>query len=352
MFVRNYVGSLWWRLAAGLLVSIFAAPPAQAQSFFQNLFGFGSPKPAVAAKPSPTKRSYSNGAGFQVRSFKRWMTENHQSTRADSDDYVRDPAFGGSYRTVCVRLCDGYYWPVSRSVSRERFAADSRRCESSCAGEAKLYYQHRDSVDPKSMIDLKGNGYGQLKTAFLYRKTLINGCGCRPAPWSVAETYRHHQYAAADAAKKLQAEMQRQRQIAEALRKDKIAQLIAATQAATDLDRAEAVAFEEEIVAVEAELPPPATVTGYVHLHVLPSDPVLNSEPETAIDLAALEDALAEVAVSALTDEGATSVTQASAESAKPRPNRSRKARAKSAKKTQQSSIFGGPSKYIWPGDR
>lgn len=337
-----------------MLVSVFFAPPAEAQSFFQTLFGFGSSKPASAEKAGSAKPRGSNRAGLRSRSLKRWMSENHQSMRADGEDYVRDPAFGGSYRTVCVRMCDGYYWPVSRSVSRERFAADARRCESSCAGEARLFYQHRDSVDPKSMIDLKGNGYGQLKTAFLYRKTLINGCGCRPAPWSSAEAYRHHQYAAAEAAKKLQIEMQRQREIAEALRKDKVAQLIAATQAAADLDRAEAVSFEEEIVATEAELPPPATMTGYVHLHVLPSDPTLNFEPEPAVNVVELEAALAEIAVSALNDAtpvAARRISEATSRRADWRSRRASKIRAKAVKKAQQASFFGSSLNFIWPGE-
>ena len=34
--------------------------------------------------------------------------------------------------------------------------------------------------------------YAQTTTAFLYRKTLVQGCTCKPAPW-LAETAARHQ---------------------------------------------------------------------------------------------------------------------------------------------------------------
>ena len=58
------------------------------------------------------------------------------------DDDER-PARGGSLRTVCVRLCDGYYFPISFSTSRERLAQDSKTCESRCGSEGRLFV-HRN----------------------------------------------------------------------------------------------------------------------------------------------------------------------------------------------------------------
>jgi len=345
--LRSSVRSLGWRRAAGVLATLFACPHANAQSFLDSLFGLGAAKPSIE-RPAGAAPRRTGRPPYQSRSFKTWMSERHQSTRADAEDYRRDPAFGGAYRTVCVRMCDGYYWPVSRSVRRERFAVDARRCESSCAGDARLYYQHRDSQDPGSMIDMEGRGYASLKTAFLYRRSLISGCGCRPAPWSVAETYRHHTYAAAEAAKALQEEMARQRAIAEAFRRDKIAQIIAATEAATALDAAEAAG--EDVVAIDAPPAPATSLTGYTHLHVLPTDDALLPQPEPPVTVADLEAALAEIAVSGLPETPSAATLARAAEARRVRKARARMARAKSPKAVQTTSLFGGWPLYNWLG--
>ena len=53
------------------------------------------------------------------------------------------------------------------------------------------------------MRDLDGNSYGASATAFAYRKGLVNGCACRPMPWSDSERARHERYALLDAEQKL-----------------------------------------------------------------------------------------------------------------------------------------------------
>ena len=348
--LRSYVRTLWWRLAAGVLASIFACPPAKAQSLFETLFGFGSAKPAAERSQRPKVRPAIR-MGTKAQSYSTWAAERFQSSPADGETYVRDPAYGGSYRTVCVRTCDGYYWPISHSVTRDGLSTDARQCESSCAGEAKLYYQNRHDPDPKSMVDLQGQPYTALKTAFLYRRTLISGCGCRPAPWSAAERFRHHEYRVAEDARKLQLAMERERARAEAARNDKIAQIIAATRAATDLDAAEEATFGEAITAVEIETDPEISVTGYVHLHVLPSEAVLDvaedvaggHEAEPAVDLSELAVAFAEIS--------AGPPIRAAAAEPKPRKSRPRAARVKAPKPVQTVSLFGGLSNFVWPGD-
>ena len=47
----------------------------------------------------------------------------------------------GTFRTLCVRTCDGYYFPISFSTTSEHFPADARSCEAICPGtEARLFY--------------------------------------------------------------------------------------------------------------------------------------------------------------------------------------------------------------------
>lgn len=103
-----------------------------------------------------------------------------------------------SYRTMCVRLCDGYYWPVNSGTRSSSIARDRNDCEQSCQSEAKLYIQYSLAADAGDMRDLSGKPYRKLKTAFLYRKSYDPECKCKPDPWSKPELSRHDEYRAAE----------------------------------------------------------------------------------------------------------------------------------------------------------
>lgn len=60
--------------------------------------------------------------------------------RQDGD---RPKLAGGTYRTVCVRLCDGFYFPISYSTRRQRFAGDAAQCEQRCPYRSRLFV-HRN----------------------------------------------------------------------------------------------------------------------------------------------------------------------------------------------------------------
>lgn len=90
-----------------------------------------------------------------------------------------------TYRTLCVRLCDGFYWPISFSTTRSRFRRDSKICEQGCDTPSALYYYDSDSGEPAEMVDLNGQPYTELSTAFLYRSKYDASCKCRPHPWEI-----------------------------------------------------------------------------------------------------------------------------------------------------------------------
>lgn len=101
---------------------------------------------------------------------------------------------GGPYRTVCVRLCDGYYFPISSSTTKNRFAKDERACKSRCSGDSRLFYYSVFEGSPETMKDRRGRPYEKLKTAFLYRTSYNKSCQCRPDPWSDKAKERHALY--------------------------------------------------------------------------------------------------------------------------------------------------------------
>ena len=93
-----------------------------------------------------------------------------------------------------MRTCDGFYFPIGDNVGRERLHQDARACSARCDGEAKLFYYPTNGGSVETMVDMAGRPYAQLPTAFLYRKTLVQGCTCKPAPWSAETAARHQGY--------------------------------------------------------------------------------------------------------------------------------------------------------------
>lgn len=87
-----------------------------------------------------------------------------------------------TYRTVCVRLCDGYYFPVSFSTLPNHFERDAELCQSKCAAPAELYYHQNPGAGMEQATSAMSNApYTQLKTAFRYRKEYVQGCSCKMA---------------------------------------------------------------------------------------------------------------------------------------------------------------------------
>lgn len=84
-----------------------------------------------------------------------------------------------TYRTVCVRLCDGYYFPVSFSTLPSHFEQDANVCQNKCAAPVKLYYYQNPGQGMAESVAFRSQEpYSNLKTAFMYRKQLVRGCSC------------------------------------------------------------------------------------------------------------------------------------------------------------------------------
>jgi hypothetical protein len=92
---------------------------------------------------------------------------------------------GDAYRTVCVRLCDGFYYPVNEAARPGNFPAEEKTCQSTCSVPARLFYQKLPAgEDAGEMVSLTGERYADLPNAFRYRSEYLNACSCGPKPWS------------------------------------------------------------------------------------------------------------------------------------------------------------------------
>lgn len=90
-----------------------------------------------------------------------------------------------TYRTICVRLCDGYYFPVSFSTLENHFARDIDVCQSKCAAPAELFYYQNPGEAVEQARSVKNKQpYTSLKTAFLYRNKYVQGCSCKVSEYT------------------------------------------------------------------------------------------------------------------------------------------------------------------------
>ncbi len=92
--------------------------------------------------------------------------------------------FGGdTYRTLCVRKCDGYYFPISFSTTKENFKRDTVACESMCPGtEVELFMHKVPEEESEDMVSTAGQAYKAMSYAFAYRRDGVSSdpaCRCQ-----------------------------------------------------------------------------------------------------------------------------------------------------------------------------
>jgi hypothetical protein len=89
----------------------------------------------------------------------------------DNPNAITVPQMSGTFRTLCVRTCDGYYFPVSFATTSDFFERDAKACAAMCpAAKTKLYFHRVPDQESEAMISLQGEPYTALPTAFLYRQ--------------------------------------------------------------------------------------------------------------------------------------------------------------------------------------
>lgn len=109
----------------------------------------------------------------------------------DGGDGQELQELGRSYRTTCVRTCDGYFFPMSRAASLADFERDQKSCNARCPGtEMQVFFHEEDprrvlapgADDSARMIStVTGVRYSELPSAYLYKSLEAprpEGCGC------------------------------------------------------------------------------------------------------------------------------------------------------------------------------
>jgi hypothetical protein len=90
-----------------------------------------------------------------------------------------------------VRICDGYYFPISYSTTPNHFPDDQRACQRECpAAEATLYAFRNPGEGMEQAMSLNGQPYTALPAAFQYRKQFTAACSCRRPGQSWADALK------------------------------------------------------------------------------------------------------------------------------------------------------------------
>ncbi|GAB4068384.1 DUF2865 domain-containing protein [Ancylobacter sonchi] len=136
-----------------------AAAPQRPRNFFEQLFGVPRQDPESDEAPS-----------------------------MDAQPLEMETPKSSNYRTVCVRTCDGFFFPISYSTNANSFASDEAQCQRQCPGtEARLYVYRSSGEDIDNAVSVSGQSYMSLPNALLYKKQYSQACSCRPAGQSWAQ---------------------------------------------------------------------------------------------------------------------------------------------------------------------
>ena len=91
-------------------------------------------------------------------------------------------------RVICVRQCDGAFYPLAVDVSPDRIDGLDQICKAQCPNAQASAYTLRADEDIGQAVAADGSTYQALPSAFAYQKATVPACSCRAANASWAET--------------------------------------------------------------------------------------------------------------------------------------------------------------------
>lgn len=89
---------------------------------------------------------------------------------------------------LCVRHCDGAYYPLAADIASDRLGDMDRICQAQCPAAESSAYAGHDADDVAGALASDGTRYTDLAAAFQFRKGTSQACACRAPKQSWAET--------------------------------------------------------------------------------------------------------------------------------------------------------------------
>lgn len=157
------------------------APSSPRKAEKQNAPAGDKPRSLLARLFNPQPRAVevaANPGDSEIATVRRQSRSTSASRRLPS---------GGTFRTLCVRTCDGYFFPVSFSTGKAQFVNDQARCSEICpAAPTELYVYRNPGGDQAQMMSLAGDLYSEQPFAHRYKSEFVEGCSCRASRQSKA----------------------------------------------------------------------------------------------------------------------------------------------------------------------
>lgn len=190
--------------AVAALGCLAAAPPeANAQGFFEELFGIAEAPASRPQAPASQRASrwqssderYRSTDWFapeqpaaaptarssEARAAKRRLLHVHavrvparHEREVAEDEAPRAKRSGGSGPAFCVRMCDGRYFPLSSALSDDPDEAQ-QTCDALCPAAKTAVFR---GSDPETARASDGTRYDELPVAFSFRERVVADCSC------------------------------------------------------------------------------------------------------------------------------------------------------------------------------
>ncbi len=90
-------------------------------------------------------------------------------------------------QAICVRSCDGGYFPLGRGVAQDQLDGLEQLCKASCPNAEAHLYTMTDDGDLDSAASVDGQPYTALPTAHRFEKSFSPSCTCKPPGQSWAQ---------------------------------------------------------------------------------------------------------------------------------------------------------------------
>jgi len=132
----------------------------QSRGFFESLFGGGAPRQDYEEVPAEPPVA---------------------------DDGEDQQARGGS-QAICVRTCDGGFFPLNYSARRGNMDNLEDLCHALCPNVETKLFSRNPNNEVGTAVAADGTPYSDLENAFKFQKSFDKACTCKPAgvSWSQA----------------------------------------------------------------------------------------------------------------------------------------------------------------------
>ncbi|BAU91802.1 hypothetical protein MPPM_3197 [Methylorubrum populi] len=185
----------------GLLIGLCATSAATGvraseggllHGLFQTIFGGGSAAPAPVASPAPkaprryaslpdTRRPAGHRLVQRTPRLDARPVRSGRRERAVTPVSFASAAVVAGTRTVCVRRCDGYVFPLGRLHARADLPVHAAACAAACpSAPTDLFTLAPGRSELEHAVGLDGRPYLRIASANLYRRTRVENCSCQP----------------------------------------------------------------------------------------------------------------------------------------------------------------------------